>query len=180
MSTKVCNIINFHGVTLWVVEHEGVEYIQAKKLTDLAGLVWRSAKNTLFEPDNQQLFETVELKDPIFEGNLHNIVQEKSSIYMRLDMSRMYLAQINTAKMRAKGKTAEADALLKLKKEWAKVLTDYETHGIAIKGSKTTSIDVIAKIDRIKNPGLKRLAAEEASREYGLDISIPEEPTLFD
>jgi len=132
---QVVGIINFHGLTLWVVDHEGTEYVYAKPLADLARVDWRSAKKTIQEGDNAILYSTKWLKPPIFvaEGGTSTPTQEVLCI--RLDRARMYLARINTKMMRGKGADDAAEELLKLQIEWAEALHSYETTGLAIKNN---------------------------------------------
>jgi hypothetical protein len=57
----------------------------------------------------------------------------------------MYLARISTARMKAHGNVSAAEALLALQVEWANVLHQYETHGVAFKTSrKEARSDLIA------------------------------------
>ena len=48
----------------------------------------------------------------------------------------MYLARINTNQMRVNNNEDAADSLLNLQIEWAGVLHDYETQGVAVKGGR--------------------------------------------
>jgi len=133
---KVVNIINFHGLTLWVISYEDIEYICAKPLADLAGIDWRSAKKTLFDEDNAVLYGSKWLKHPVFASQGGASTPRDEGLYVRLDRSRMYLARIKTNQMKAQGKVEAAEALLNLQIEWAEALHDYETQGIAVKSSK--------------------------------------------
>ncbi|MEJ1409106.1 MAG: phage antirepressor N-terminal domain-containing protein [Candidatus Sedimenticola sp. (ex Thyasira tokunagai)] len=136
---RVVNIINFHGLTMWVVEHDGIQYIYVKPLSDLAGLDWRSAKKTLQESDNAILYGTTWMKHPISAAEGGTSTPTKEGLYVRLDRARMYLARINTKMMRGKGAEEAADELLQLQIEWAEALHDYETQGLAVKTTRQTS-----------------------------------------
>lgn len=133
---KVVGIINLHGLTIWVIDHEGTEYIYAKPLADLAGIDWRSAKKTIQDGDNATLYATKWLKPPVFtaEGGTSTPAQEVLCI--KLDRARMYLARINTKMMRGKGAEDAANALLALQIEWAEALHGYETTGMAVKNTR--------------------------------------------
>jgi len=134
--TEAIGIINFHGVTLWVVECSGIEYVQAKPLVDLAQVDWRSAKKTLQEDHNLVLYGTKWLYNPVWSADSGTRTHLKESLYVRLDRSRLYMARINTRIMSSKGKVKEAERLLNLQIEWAQVLHDYETTGVATKDKK--------------------------------------------
>lgn len=135
---NVVGIINFHSLTLWVVEHEGVEYIPVRPLADLAGIQWKRARNGLFSGDSIKLFGTIELNDPLFNASAGTYVPKKQP-YIRLDRGRMYLARINTAKMRVNDNEDAADRLLDLQIEWAEALHSYETTGVAVKNTRLES-----------------------------------------
>lgn len=132
-TTRVVNLINFHGLTLWVMEHEGTEYIQAKPLADLAGVDWRGAKRTLQESHNLILYGTKWLDSPVFSAEGGTASPGKPILCVRLDRSRIYVARINTRLMASKGQTEAAEALLQLQIEWAEALHRYETDGVAYK-----------------------------------------------
>lgn len=133
--TRVVNIIDFHGAVMWVVENQGVEYIYAKPLAEMAGIDWRRARKTLFEEDNAVLYGSSLLKHPIFAPTGGPRSPQDDGIYIRLDRSRMYLARIQTNQMKAQGKVEAAETLLKLQIEWAEAIHNYETHGVALKNS---------------------------------------------
>ncbi|MEJ1465009.1 MAG: hypothetical protein RPU15_17335 [Candidatus Sedimenticola sp. (ex Thyasira tokunagai)] len=136
---RVVNIINFHGLTMWVVEYDGIQYIYAKPLVDLAGLTWRRAKKALFDEDNAVLYGTKVMNHPIFAAGGHTSVTPSEGVYIRLDRSRMYMARIQTSRMRAAGKIDAANELLQLQEEWAEALHNYETQGLAVKTTRQTS-----------------------------------------
>lgn len=132
----VSGIIKFHGLNLWVVEHHGIEYVNAKPLSDLVGLDWRRTKRTIIEPENAVLYGTTLLIHPVFAAESGSGATPSEGLYMRLDRARMYLARISTRNMKAKGNVEAAEALLKLQIEWAGVLHSYETTGVAIKNNR--------------------------------------------
>jgi len=68
-ATRPVGFIRFHGLTLLSVEHEGVEYIEAKPLCDLAGMFWKGACRTLLSSGNVKLYGTLELFRPEIEGS---------------------------------------------------------------------------------------------------------------
>lgn len=145
-ATTPVNFIRFHGMTLLVVAHDGVEYIEARPLCDLAGMYWKSARRTLFSPENAKLYGTSELFSPVFGVSETNIGPQEA-VHIRLDRARMFLARINTARMKAHGNVDAAEALLELQIEWAEALHAYETDGVAIKrGNREARAELIGLI----------------------------------
>ena len=143
-TTQPVNFIRFHGLTLLVVEHEGVEYVAARPLADLCGMDWKGAKRSLKSDDNAVLYGTRALSPPRIDGvgeagfpqsdgESSAIASRREVVYIRLDRSRMFLARVSTANMRARGNVSAADALLALQIEWAEALHAYETTGVAVK-----------------------------------------------
>jgi hypothetical protein len=135
-ATQPVNFIRFHGLTLLVVEHEGVEYIAARPIADLCGMDWKGAKRSLKSDDNAVLYGTRALLPPRIDGVGEASFPQTASreaIYIRLDRARMFLARVSTAQMRAQGNVSAADALLALQIEWAAALHAYETTGVAVK-----------------------------------------------
>lgn len=156
---RITDIIHFHGLTLMVYSHEGVQYVAAKPLVDLAGIDWRNSKKSIQDADNAILYGTTWLnlaENTIDGGDItpkhssqgglktHEIECEggtspiplNSILCFRLDRARMFLARINTSRMKSHGNIEAAEALLKLQVEWAQVLHDYETKGFASKGNQ--------------------------------------------
>lgn len=133
---RITDIIHFHGLTLMVYSHEGVQYIAAKPLVELAGIGWRKAKNTISTGANAFLYGTTELNLSEMTSEGDHKVGTEHTICLRLDRSRMFLARINTDRMGVNGNIEAAEALLKLQVEWAQVLHDYETKGFASKGNQ--------------------------------------------
>jgi len=173
--------IHFHGLELAVLNADGIDYIPAKPLCDLAGLDWKSAKRTLQSPDKVYLYDIKRLIPPHIEGlgglkpprSSHKTtknegeselkLQNDGVLCLRLDCSRMYVAQISTERMRANGNDAGADRVRALQKEWARVLHAYETHGIAVKGGQRNALRELAQtartIEQIRDPGTRQMLA---------------------
>lgn len=148
--TRAVNFIRLHGLTLLVVEHEGVEYIEAKPLCDLAGVHWKTAQRTLQAGDNAVLYGAKRLNPPGIAGFGSLKTPEEGVLYLRLDRSRMYLARISTDRMRANGNAAGAEQVLALQIEWAEVLHKYETHGVAIKSGRTGALRELHQLARTR------------------------------
>jgi len=155
--------IRFHGLELALLNAEDVDYIPAKPLCDLAGVNWRTARRTLESGDNARLFGTKRLAPPLIEGLNGHLGAKmgegpgykasplESVLCLRMDCSRGYLFKISTDRMRAKGNHDGADQLHALQKEWAKVLHDYETHGIAVKPGRKNALDELLKMTKLRN-----------------------------
>lgn len=128
--TKFKTMINLHGVLLSVIEHNGSDYIPLKPIVELLGTQWKTARNKAFFGDNVELYGTRELNEPIF-NTLNTPRGTKKAVFILLEAGETYLMCTNTNQIRAHGSSTTADYLLKLQKEWRKVLHDYETLGVA-------------------------------------------------
>lgn len=165
--SRPVNFIRFHGLNLLVVEFEGVEYVAAQPLTDLAGMQWKGAKHTLTEPENVNLYGTRRIPEPEIAGSRVLKYPQKAEagsagtprsglLCIRLDRARMFLARINTARMRGNDNADAADRLLALQIEWAKVLHDYETNGYAVKPGALRDLQGLIKAAALTTrPGLR-------------------------
>lgn len=93
---------------------------------------------------------------------------------IRLDRVAAFLNSLNPEKIRVTGNVAAADWLEAKHAEWDDALHAYETAGIAAKGAQQADalLRVIARIDRIRNAELRRLAAAHANRAFGLSLSL--------
>ncbi len=136
-TAKITDIIYFHGMTLPIILWNNTKYIPAKYLTDLAGIDWRTAKRSLLDEENVLLYAVKQFKSPILASQGGSPTTPDDIIHIQFDRAHFYLARINTKIMKAMGNITAAEKLLELQIEWAKVLHDYETHGIAIKGKSS-------------------------------------------
>lgn len=196
---RITDIIHFHGLTLMVYSHDGVQYIAAKPLVDLAGMDWRNTKNTVQTEENAILYGTtwLNLTENAPQGGLktpqnapqgdNDVTTPNSILCFRLDRARMFLARINTSRMKSNGNVEAAEALLKLQVEWAQVLHDYETKGHASKdkseGQEKRLINLIRTLNQTKDPHIKQMLRsriEALSAELGHPISPTKtQPDLF-
>ncbi len=138
-TTRPVSFINFHGLTILVVAHQGVEYVEAKSFAELACVDWKSAKRAISSGDSAVLYGTAELIPPQIRG-AGGASTPQPRIFIRLDRARMYLARINTNQMRGQGNQDGAEQLLALQIEWAQVLHQYETHGLAVKAGRQSGL----------------------------------------
>lgn len=150
------DFIRFHGITLLVVQADGTEYVPVKPISDLLGLDWRNQRTAVQAGDNAVLYGARRLISPVFnaiergditplppggtpsEGdldteNLSQISDRRADLYIRLDRAQMFLARVNTSRVRSHGNSDAANYLLALQIEWAEVLHAYQLHGIAVK-----------------------------------------------
>lgn len=148
-TAQAVGLIRFHGLTLLVIEHEGVEYVPAKPFAELAGVDWKSAKRALSSGDSAVLYGTRAFLPPEIRG-AGGASTPRPRLYIRLDRARMYLARINTNQMRVQGNAAGADHLLALQIEWAEVLHRYETHGIAAKAGRAGALRELHQLARTR------------------------------
>ena len=168
-STQPVSFINFHGLNLLVARHQGIDYVEAKPLCDLAGVNWKTASRTLQEGDNAVLYGSQRLLPPQIAGFGSLKTPEEGVLYLRLDRARMYLARISTDRMRANGNAEGAEKVLALQTEWAEALHAYETQGIAVKSTRNSQIreinGLLRSIQLAKAPdiraGLEQLLREE-------------------
>lgn len=171
-TSKITDIIYFHGVTLHIITHDNTKYIPAKPLIEVSGNVWRRAKVTIEQGDNAILYDTKRLKLQNFDIEGHTSVNLSEVLCIRFDRIYIYLARINTNMMKAKGNINAAEQLLQLQIEWAKVLHDYETHGIAIKEKSThTELMQIMKMRQMAIGNEKQVFTEmleQKLQNYGL------------
>lgn len=148
-STRAVNFIRFHGLTLLVVEHGGIEYVPAKPFTELACVDWKGAKRALTTGDSAVLYGTRVLLPPEIRG-AGGASSPRPRVYIRLDRAHMYLARINTNQMRVQGNAAGADQLLALQIEWAEALHRYETQGMAVKAGRAGALRELHQLARTR------------------------------
>lgn len=155
MSIKVKTLIDFHGVNLWVIEHDSIEYVPMKPLSDMAGVDWRTTKRTAIHEENAILYGSKLLSPPIFacQGGASPTPSGASDqvLCIRLDRAAMYLARINVRQMKSQGNVEAAERLLGLQVEWAQALHQYETHGVAMKRNKNDSRIQFVALMRARN-----------------------------
>ncbi|MGE0487353.1 MAG: phage antirepressor N-terminal domain-containing protein [Gammaproteobacteria bacterium] len=191
--TQVTSVIPFHGLTLPVVTYFDRQYVYAKPLCDLAGIDWRTTKRALQSPDNARLFGTKVLNHPVFVAEGGDI-PTREGLYIRLDRAVMFLARIDTKRMRTHGNAAAADILLDLQEEWAEALHAYETQGYAINRrkreetrednralndlfsarAKARTVAHVEVLDRMINDSIRRMGYGDTLDE-ALEKASPEE-----
>ncbi|MBM7423847.1 hypothetical protein [Spongiibacter marinus] len=98
---------------------------------------------------------------------------EREQYLIRLDRVTSFLNTLSPRNINAQGNLESAEWLKSKHEEWDGALHAYETQGIAVKaGNGSSIVNVLAKIDGIKNPKLRQVAIEKANAAYGLDIPV--------
>ncbi len=172
---ELSDFIKFHGSIIFTYQVGDTRYIPIKPISDTIGIDWRNIKRNLNDTDNQHLYGVLRISAPIIDNlgghmtpqtELNNGVQDSSEqksseksvftniLCIRFDRVQMFLARVNTSRVRSNGNVETADFLLKLQVEWAEVLHQYEHHGIAIKKSQYENtrhlkslVDIYKKLD---------------------------------
>lgn len=106
------------------------------------------------------------------------------TLCFRLDRARMFLARINASQMKAQGNLVAAEALLALQIEWAEVLHDYETKGIAIKKGQDNPLNNLTKLMKLRSQahkGPEQHILTQLIHQQLADMGYPvsSEPDLF-
>ncbi|OTG94240.1 phage antirepressor N-terminal domain-containing protein [Acinetobacter sp. ANC 3832] len=183
-TARITDIIYFHGMTLQVITYEGIKYVTARNLVDLAGLDWRTAKRSLLDEENILLYAVKLFKSPVIAAQSGSPTTPNDVIHIQLNRAYFYLARINTKIMKAMGKATAAEKLLNLQIEWAQVLHDYETKGVAIKDkNKTDTAELmnLMKLRQMANPTEKIAFTHllhQKMTELGLPISNQQQDLL--
>lgn len=155
-TSQPVGFIRFHSLTLLVVEADAIQYVPVKPIIDLLGLDWRNQRTVIQAGDNAVLYGTRRLISPVFNAvsgglktppapsgdlaedgldteNLSQIGDRHTDLCIRLDRAHMFLARVNTSRVRSNGNVDAANYLLDLQVEWAEALHSYQLHGVAVK-----------------------------------------------
>jgi len=189
MSLETIDVFRFMGVTHFVSEHEGTQYLALKPLVDQIGLDWRTQKRSVLDADEAILYGTRRIASP------ENAVQggispPKDGLFIRIDRVSIYLARISVNRVRANGNIEAAEFLLALQLEWADALHNYETRGVAVKAGHFRQRDqrrkefltfatLIKTRSSTANKG-ERQALTAAIKETAADLKLPVAGDLFD
>lgn len=185
-------IINFYGLRLTVVEYDQAQYIPIKPISDMLGLTWRTTRDNIFSDENTALYGVKRLNPAPLNEYLGEVAEdltpygaEKSAahlpVYILLEQVYMYLARVNSAKVRAMGKESAADRLLALQKEWGRVLSNYENGEIVVKSHEDSEINQAIRLanamNKITDPVQKKAFAEltnQRLQRLGFNMSDPQ------
>lgn len=192
-------MINFHGIILFIYSTGNKTYVPVRPIVDLIGNDWRTVRKTITTGDNQDLYGTITLSVPktdnfgglmLPENAINTPVHPdylmenspKSELIevlcIRFDRVHLYLARVNTTRLRVNGNIDSADYLLKLQHEWADVLHNYETHGIAINKSKlehTKYIKSLYDLYRVAEPHQQKCISKQIDDALGIQTPLSDD-----
>lgn len=146
--------IEYAGLTLGIIKHEGSEFVPLKPVVDLFGLRWEAQREKV-------------ATDPFYRSYLGTCTltcwgagaQVREQTCIRLDRVAAYLMTLSPAMIRGKGNTTGADFLEARLKEWADALHDYETLGAAVNERHIAGQATL----RAANAALKLIRAKAAT-----------------
>lgn len=202
--------IDFHGMKLLVVENDGKRYVEVKPLGDMVGLDWRTLRDGVQRDDGAILFGTRRLLPVVFNvvpdcvdesiavsGGLKPPLDpgltttegdsqtengpKKGVLHILFERVQMFLAQINTSRVRANGNENAANYLLALQIEWAQVLHKYDMgQSVAVKAQRdgVAELEKLAKLRTLMVTTAEKDAASVLIREAyaNLGCLLPEDP----
>jgi len=175
---RFVNTIRFYDLILPVQAVNTLDYLPLKPLNDFIGMDWRTTKDTIQSGDNAKLLEPLWLPPVCIAVGGGLMPPSKAVLHIRLDRAHMYLARINTDRVRVNGNVHAADFLLALQLEWAKALHAYETHGIAVKPGRAQVLrelhHMIRSRERLRDPG-ERAALTALIHEELAAMGLPAE-----
>lgn len=190
--------INFQNRFIFIYGTSVQKYISIKAITDVIGIDWRNVKRNLEDNDNTILYGVQRIlvpkidnlgghmtpqaeSKPASQSSLNTKNEQNEQLIdvlcIRFDRVHIFLARINTSKVRACGNTDVADYLLKLQHEWADVLHNYETHGIAINKSKLEHTKYLTQLcglyQKLDSPQQRALISKQIDDALDLQQPIP-------
>ena len=176
MNKITINLV-FSGAILPVVNCiDGHQRVPLKPISDLFGLDWKSQKRKIGGVAGVQ--ETVKSADPggaspprkNYISTLLGITMEevfyadqlRPMLCVRVDRVAGFLFTINPDMVRALGNEDGADFLEHKHQEWLDVIHAYEQqHGDLFRTSQYRKAMALVRIDRMRDPALKRIALAE-------------------
>ncbi|WP_028968021.1 phage antirepressor N-terminal domain-containing protein [Spongiibacter tropicus] len=165
--------IGFGDAILPVVKCEdGHDRVPLKPICDQIGIQWKRQKTKLLNDSYLTERFGMTLGVPRYPQMDEKPV-EREQYLIRLDRVTSFLNTLSPRNINAQGNLESAEWLKSKHEEWDGALHAYETQGIAVKaGNGSSIVNVLAKIDGIKNPKLRQVAIEKANAAYGLDIPV--------
>lgn len=140
--TELKTIMDFHGIKLPVVTHDGIDYVPLKPISDMLCLTWKVTKHTVSGKNNADLYGTKELYPPSI-ASLWNPRVPQLEVFIELESTIIYLARLNLNHLEANGNEVGAAYIRKLHHEWKKALYQYETTGAAFKDSAVKDLKAL-------------------------------------
>lgn len=168
--------IAFGDTILPIIEcDDGHQRVPLKPISDQIGLDWKSQKRKIINDE----YLTDRFGLILGEACLPQMAQvglKNDQYLIRLNRVTSFLNILNPQQITSQGNTEAANWLKTKHIEWDDVLHNYEQSGVA--HSNDPAISELVRIDRIKNPELKRLASVRANKLYGLDIPVAKQTTV--
>lgn len=154
--------LNFSGVVLPVVDCEdGFQRVPLKPISDLIGLSWADQHKKMQTPYFSRRLG-------VCVGDIPYAGQTRQMVLVRLDRVAAYLNMLNPESVRAAGNEAAADFLEAKHREWDDLIHAYEQQRGQLFGGSFRKAMALTKIDKMRDPALKKLALAE------LGIALPE------
>lgn len=153
--------LNFSGVVLPVVDCEdGIQRVPLKPIADLIGLSWADQHKKMQAPYFSRRLG-------VCVGDIPYAGQNRQMVLIRLDRVAAYLNMLNPESVRAAGNEAAADFLEAKHREWDDLIHAYEQQRGQLFGGSFRKAMALTRIDRMRDPVLKKLALAE------LGIALP-------
>jgi len=168
MKTHVTLNLTFAGVILPIQEHEGRDYVPLKPISDVFGLRWRQQKAKLLRAENVQIYEALGLPRGGDDGRKEDICIPIENIFG-------WFFSINPSQVRTQGNEKGADFLIAKRREWQKVLLDYEmaTGGMVKPASdRLKKMSLLVSVSRTMHQHGSDPYLKAVQRELGDDIGI--------
>lgn len=163
--------LNFSGVVLPVVDcDDGFQRVPLKPICDLISLSWADQHKKMQTPYFGRRLG-------ICVGDIPYAGQTRQMVLIRLDRVAAYLNMLNPESVRAAGNEAAADFLEAKHLEWDDLIHAYELRRGQIFGGSFRKAMALTRIDRMRDPQLKKLALAE----LGVTLQEPDKaPTTGD
>jgi hypothetical protein len=155
MSAITLNL-NFSGTILPITDCEdGFQRVPLKPICDVIGLSWADQHKKMQVPYFVR-------RMGICVGDIPYAGQTRQMVLIRLDRVAAYLNTLNPESVRAAGNDAAADYLEAKHKEWDDLLHAYEQQrGDMFRPGQFRKAMALVRIDRMRDPALKRMALAE-------------------
>lgn len=148
--------LNFSGVILPITDCEdGYQRVPLKPICEVIGLSWADQHKKMQTPYFVRRMGTC-------VGDIPYAGQTRQMVLIRLDRVAAYLNTLNPDSVRSAGNEASADFLEAKHQEWDDLIHAYEQQrGDMFGGTSLKKVYAIARIDRMRDPALKKLALAE-------------------
>jgi hypothetical protein len=174
MKSPIHISIAFGDAILPVIDCEdGHQRVPLKPIVEQVGAQWEGQRRKL-NPESY-LWQRLGAEITTFKcGEMQLKQGNPTHLCIRIDRVTAYLNTLNPQNIRGKGNHDAADWLEAKHSEWDDALHHYETDGFAIKESQDARqlINTLSQIDRIKDPTIKRIAAQKANAAFAIEIPI--------